>query len=369
MTTSSVQPAGLDGLLAADSLLRNLMDNLPQHVMLLNPERQIIYLNASLREFARENGSQVTAGMHPGELLSCDHSLAAENGCGTALTCRTCGALSSILAALEGTSGSNECRIIRKRDNRLTALDLRVWATPVAIENNRCVMVLITDVTAEKRLQQLEGKFLHDIKNTALSINYLTTLLQDENISIEETRNGLQTASDRLLDEITHKQLLYDAEHGHLEPVAERCHLAPLMELLATRHSAASPGIQIARNSNHASSADGIITDNALLTLVIDNLLENALAAAPDVGEITLSYSCHSEAVIDCLLRGPDLPEGQNPIKGHPAHAMATGKGISAYCINLLIERYLHGSVSFGTAAGSGTLFRLSLPLDIRTAG
>lgn len=368
LTTSTAQQPGIDELLSANSLLTTMMDNLPQHVMLLNPMRQVIYLNASLREFVRENGTEITAGMRPGELFACDHSLAAENGCGTALTCRTCGALTSILAALDGKAGTNECRIIRKRDNRLNALDFSVWASPVAIEDNRCVLVLITDVTAEKRLLQLDGKFLHDIKNSALSINYLTTLLQDERTTVEEARSGLLTASDRMLAEIKYKQLIHEAEHGYLELDAGPCQIDRLLEQLVTRHSAASPAIRIAVKEDNASSADSIVSDNALLGQVIGYLLENALAAVPADGEITLHYSCRSEAVIECLLGGP-LPNIQKPDQCHSPHGMAAGNGISAYCIKLLIDRYLHGTVSFGPSTGSGTLFRLTLPLDIRTAG
>jgi len=355
-------------IFAGNRFLRELFDGMPQHVMLLNSSRQIIYANSALKAFAHSNNTQIITGIRPGELLACDHSLSAEHGCGTADSCATCGALSSILAALDGEQACNECRIIRKRDNRVTAIDFRVWAAPITIGNEQCVLVVSTDITNEKKLHLLERMFLHDIKNTALSINYLTTLLLDDCVPYEEVKSSLLRASRLMLNEISHKQLLYDAEYDLLQVSIGSISPAELLDDVASAYyrQAHTKNVRIVIESCQRHST--INNDSVLLSRVIENMLKNALESSPGGCVVSLRYHIDDEAIFECHNENVIPHEDQANIFSHTFSTKGVGRGLGSYSIKLITERYLGGRVSFSSSPGNGTLFRLTLPLDLNAS-
>ncbi len=69
-------------LLAISPLLREVLDGVPDPVMVLNSSRQIILANRTLRTMMGDDGAGYR-GLRPGEALGCNHPVESLAGCGT----------------------------------------------------------------------------------------------------------------------------------------------------------------------------------------------------------------------------------------------------------------------------------------------
>src|SRR5512140_2645425 len=94
----------------------SLMDKLPEMVLLLNPQRQIVYANRAALEAGGLKNRTEALGLRPGELLHCRNFGSAPGGCGTSESCRYCGAVNAVLDAQKGQASVQECRLLVRRD-------------------------------------------------------------------------------------------------------------------------------------------------------------------------------------------------------------------------------------------------------------
>ena len=150
------------------TMMTKVLDTLPNIVLILNKEREIVYANKNL--FNENQKKYEVFGMRPGDLLNCVHSFENPDGCGTGLHCSMCGALKSVRLSQNQIPNVNECRI--SLNNSGGALDLRIWTNPIELNNEQFTVLVIEDISAEKRRGVLERIFFHDILNTAGSIKY-----------------------------------------------------------------------------------------------------------------------------------------------------------------------------------------------------
>ena len=106
------------------TVLRRVLEAVPDLVMVVNPERQVVFANRAVLELVNRSEEEVR-GLRPGELVECVHSDEMPGGCGTRESCRTCGAVEAVLAAAMGREVEREARLTLKSGE---SLDLRVRA-------------------------------------------------------------------------------------------------------------------------------------------------------------------------------------------------------------------------------------------------
>jgi hypothetical protein len=118
-------------LFEGDLLTKQMLKAVPSMLLVLNPERQIVYANDSVFETlgVTEGEWENVFGKRPGEVSKCIHAFETKGGCGTTVFCSACGAAKAILASHKNKSEIQECRIIQ--DKTGDALDLRVRANPL----------------------------------------------------------------------------------------------------------------------------------------------------------------------------------------------------------------------------------------------
>ena len=87
-----------------------------------------------------------------------------------------CGAFLAIYRGLRGESSLEECRMTLAGG---TSLDLRVWARPFDLDNERFLFLSIQDISDEKRRQALEKIFFHDLLNTAGGLQSISEIIED----------------------------------------------------------------------------------------------------------------------------------------------------------------------------------------------
>ncbi len=345
-------------------LLAALLDTCPCLAAALNSRRQIVYCNKAMLDYAAAKEVWQVLGKRPGEAVDCVHACETEGGCGTAEACRYCGAVLTVLDALNGKSGARECRITRHAGDRLESLDLFVSAAPVTVEGESFVTLALEDISHEKRRRSLERIFFHDVLNTAGAMRGLADVLveraDDSGKRLAET---LRAASHQLVAEISAQRTLAAAESNDLTVEPELVGTLAVLQDLAARWSRLPLGrsriVEIAARSYDTT----MVTDRTLLGRVLDNMLKNALEASRPGDRIETGCR-QADGSIEFWVRNPAVmpPEVQMQVFQRSFSTKGAGRGLGAYSMRLLTERYLGGAVSFSSQEGQGTEFRARYP-------
>jgi signal transduction histidine kinase len=302
--------------------------------------------------------------MRIGEALGCIHLAGVNGECGTSRFCETCGALEAILNTKWPSGGDvRECTITFETDQGERALDLRITASSLDLGGMFTVLVL-NDISDEKRRAVLEQMFFHDVLNTALGVrNLLEVLPALSDQHRQETAKIVSQLVQYLIEEIVAGKDLAAAERGdlavHLTSPDAREILKSLCEFFANQP--VSRGKQVV--VKEVSGPCMVTTDQVLLKRVLSNLVKNALEASAEGQEVGLSYQNHGVAVFR-VQNEAAMPEEVKlqVFRRSFSTKSLVGRGIGTYSAKLITERYLDGSLSFTSSEEEGTIFTVTLP-------
>lgn len=366
-------------IFADHAYLDQVLNTLPDMVMVLNTQRQAIYANQALLDFAGFGTLNEVIGLRPGEILGCNHAFERETGCGTTAFCQFCGAAHAILASQHGDRAVQECHISAQADHKVPGMDLRVWTTPITLDGERFTIFTLADISDEVRRRELERVFFHDLLNTAgivqatseLLVNVYESEPEDTGLAIEQgaTMVGLiQRAADRLIREIQAQKAYTQLERNELEVdlkvVQSRSLLDDLIAGFRVHAIAEGRILMLAPDTEDVRFS----SDRALLSRVIENMIKNALeAVAP--GETVMVGSRRSEEGVEFWVHNPTVMPAQvkHQIFKRAFSTKGPGRGLGTYSMRLISERYLRGRVTFTSKTGEGTTFYAYYPMTLET--
>jgi hypothetical protein len=318
---------------AAALLLRAVMDAMPVMVLLLNRRRQIVCANRRAQE---KLGGPVERllGLRFGEAAGCVGAGEAA-GCGTGERCALCGAADAMREALDGGASSRECRIRTLDPER--CLDLRVWARPFAL----------------------------DALNMVGAVRGLAELLPGA--SPEQARAfsaDIARSVQQLVAEIVSQRDLSAAESGGLIVEVEACRIRSVVDALVGVYRAHDAARGRALVVDPASGDATVATSRVLLTRVAGNMIKNALEAERRGATVVVGCGPAPGGGAALWVRNPTpMPrEVQLQVFQRSFSTKDPARGLGAYSMKLLTERYLGGTVSFSSDAERGTEFRVVLP-------
>lgn len=343
-------------------------DALPNVVMVLNRNRQVIFCNRVLLDLLGVEDHESIKGLRPGELLRCIHACEMAGGCGTTEFCRTCGAVNAILESQCGHKVYHECKILVNNNGGLEALDLGVTAMPIRINNDEFTVLSIVDISDKKRRHNLERIFFHDVMNTAGGLLGLSELLENtfDPDLVKEFILDIQSSAKLLVEQIREQRDLILAENNEL-----KVSTVPLRSLNLLSEVAA-------HFANHEASRDRqilidpaaenvVFTSNPqLLHRVLGNMLKNALEASGP-GEMIWLGCRLRDGQVEFWVNNPGVMprEVQLQLFQRSFSTKENNRGLGTYSMKLLTERYLHGSISFTVSEEEGTTFFARYPLNI----
>ncbi|WP_298272480.1 PAS domain-containing sensor histidine kinase [Geobacter sp.] len=351
----------------SDATLQSLIDALPDYVLVLNRERQVVSANTRLLDaFGFNNIGQILA-ERSGEALGCIFSTVGPDGCGTSSHCSVCGTLLSILECQERKVQScHECHLSLARDGG-TSLDLEVTAAPATVDGIPLTVCILRDISDQKRRSILERVFFHDVVNTAGGIHGIASMLvENAELSPEKERQykeWMVLLSNRLIDEINHQRKLLAAERGEFIPEVGIVDVPGLMREMHALY--ASHDIAAGRNLVLGTIVPALIeSDGAILRRILGNLVKNALEASDRGETVTLSSMDDGDTITFAVHNAGEMPsEVQLQIFQRSfSTKSSTGRGIGTYSVRLFGERYLKGKVSFTSREPEGTTFRITIP-------
>ena len=107
-------------------------------------------------------------------------------------------------------------------------------------------------------------------------------------------------------------------------------------------------------------------SDGALIRRVLGNMVKNALEACQPGDTVTLrTHACATGVEFSVHNPGVMSPNVQLQVFQRSFSSKGDGRGLGAYSMKLLSERYLHGAVSFESSAAAGTTFYARYPLEL----
>jgi nitrogen fixation/metabolism regulation signal transduction histidine kinase len=357
--------------------LDQVLSAVPDMVMVLNAQRQIVYANRIFLDFTGYDALDDVIGMRVGEALGCIHAFERERECGTTPFCRYCGSAQAVMASLHGKHAVQECHISTAAERYPLGVDLRVRTTPLTLDGESFTIFTMTDISDEVRRRELERIFFHDLLNAAgivrttseLMVDVYSSEIEDAASAIEEgtTMAGLiHRVANRLVREIQSQKAFSQLERDELEvePEALRSRklLADLVAGFRMHEDAQGRTLVLAPDTEDVP----LFSDRALLARVIENMIKNALEAE-EPGE-TVTVGCRrTEEGVEFWVHNPTvMPERvKRQIFKRAFSTKGAGRGLGTYSMRLISERYLRGRVSFTSDPENGTVFRAAYPLTL----
>jgi signal transduction histidine kinase len=348
------------------TVTRMLLDSVPDVLLILNPQRQVVFANELCLNLLDMPSLKQIYGQRPGELFGCVHSDEMPGGCGTSEACQTCGAARAIQSGLAGRIDSRECRILRKDGE---ALDLQVSTRPLEASGGQYVVFTMQDISDLKRRRALERIFFHDVLNTVNLVYGYSQLIELKPEGVDEFIGDLNRAVVRLTDEINAQRQLLAAESGELKPSEAAVNPVEILQELARQYRASPLADECAIRVVQTVTGVTLKTDAALLGRVLGNMIKNALEASTAGDTIVLRVISDGETVTYSVNNPAVMPRDvQLQVFNRSFSTKGSGRGLGTYSIKMLTERYLHGRVWFTSASGEGTTFYAQLPLASTTS-
>ncbi len=354
--------------LSDNRLLSSIFEAMNEIVMILDENRQAVYVNRALATFLSCEKIDDLYGKRPGEIFQCVYAAECELGCGTSSFCVNCKGVQAILAAIGGKRGIEECTIHRRKGG--STLNLSVVAVPMTVEDEKFILFVVRDISAQKRFRELERIFFHDVLNLSTVIWGMSDILREGHIEkSKEYGEKIYRAVRRLVDEIQIQKELLQAESNELTVSPEAVGSMDIIRqiiLFYENHDVAR-GKQIAIDTK----TQNIVfqSDATLLQRVIGNMLKNALEATQHGGTVVIG-GCKTDGMVEFWVHNDTFmtEEVRQQVFKRSFSTKEKGRGLGTYSMKLLTEGYLNGVISFESTPAKGTTFYVRLPMSMDMA-
>lgn len=345
--------------------MEQVVDVLPVVLMVLDVDGRMVFSNHHFLNVFNIDAPARLQGVTPGEAINCVHAFKPGGGCGTTEHCRYCWVTQSLEAIRNGNPVSEREVGVRRRVG--SPLDFRIWAKGISLRGNDYVVFLAENISDEKRRRILEKVFFHDVLNLAGGARSIATLLDEtpDEASRRKLLDSLTEALDGLYDEIKAQKDLSSAESGEL--LVEPFVLDSLSILESVRSVYANTDAGDDKTVTIDDDARGVefVSDGKIVKRCLGNLLKNALEASSPGETVTLGCGPVDAAVEFTVHNSSPIPEDvQKGIFSRYVSTKGYGRGIGTYSVQLFVEKFLEGTVSFTSSPTVGTVFRVRLPIS-----
>jgi signal transduction histidine kinase len=265
---------------------------------------------------------------------------------------------------LNGEGTIRDCRLTCDLAGEAHSLDLRAWATPLVIGRETMSVLVLSDISHEKRRILMENVYFHDLLNTLTGIRGLLDVLSHTDV---EERPGICASLDRMtlrsIEEIDALRLLTQAEECSLQVVWAELRtstfLREIVNTLCCHPSAKGKAVVLDTEMTDVS----FLSDRRLLRRVVENMLLNALEATQEGGSVSLGCRQTSGHVNFWVHNNAWMPdEVQLQVFQRSFSTKGEQRGIGTYSIKLLSSVIL-GAVNFTSTQENGTIFHATFPL------
>ncbi len=343
---------------------RELLDAVPNPLLVINEQWQVIYANPAVRELIDKSSDKPIRGLSEGEAFHCAHARHNIDEAGKHECCRICQVARVLSLSLNGKAASEDCRLNCELTGTAANLDLRVWATPLTINGVRYSILSMMDISDKFKREMLEKVCFHDLLNTLTNIKAFLGLLQDESLQDQaEICDLLARTTQSSIDEIIAMRMLDQTTNNDLDVRYETIETLSFMDVLrkTLKRHPSSEGKLLTLAESPSRKLD---TDPRLLRRILSNMLLNALEASSPGESVT--FGCHDEndAICFWVQNNQLIPrEIRNQIFNRCISSKGEGRGSGTHSIKIL-SKLIGGEVNFSSTESEGTVFSLLLKSD-----
>ncbi len=344
-------------LISKNQTLTSLFDIIPNTVLILNKERQILYSNSYFLELIGSDQDR-PAGLRPGEVLNCIHAYENTNGCGTTECCSVCGAVQAIIQA-QKTKGrvQKECLMNYKSGDLVLSRELQIVAVSADNIQEGATIFIARDISDDKLRMNMERLFFHDLLNTSGSIKGLAEYAEKKIDQIDEMQKYMGYINDStnyMIDEINSQRLLLAAENRELSLNISRISLNEIIYSIMRYY-------EDTKFEFDSDEDVKIISDRALVHRVVMNMIKNAVEA--DGSVVTICLDTKADDIDISVHNRKAMPkEVQLQVFKKFFSTKGEGRGVGTYGMKLIGEGFLKGKVWFDSSPDLGTRFIFRIP-------
>lgn len=330
----------------------------------LNDKRQVLAVNDTFIKLLGIEDTGQILGLRPGEVVDCIHACEMPYGCGTSKYCVTCGAVISIMAALETRQPQERtCAIVIEKDNQNVDLYFSVRSCPLVIDDCLYVLLFMQDISMQQHRACLDRTFFHDINNLLCGLIGKSELISLKKQPSEEKLKELHSIVLRVAQEISIQNTLQkslDASYNPLYAEVEVNKILSEVDLLFQEHHLAT---NRTLEVKYAPYPITMTTDYHLASRIINNMVTNALEATPEHGKVVLSVEPNRNSVSFCVWNAGVIPEdiALRIFQRNFSTKDSMGRGFGTYSMKMFGEQVLGGTVGFESSSDKGTSFRFTL--------
>jgi hypothetical protein len=347
-----------------NEFIRGLMTIANGLFAVLNDKRQVISLNDSFIKLLGVEDSGQILGLRPGETVNCIHACEMPGGCGTSEYCSTCGAVVSIMAALETRQPQERtCALTVEKDSQNVDLFFSVRSCPLVIDENLYVLLFLQDISVQQYRTCLERTFFHDINNILCGLVGKSELLSLSSQPSEEKLKELHHIVLRITQEISIQNSLQKSLDISYKPLYSSIQVNSILreveQLFKDHPLTANRKLELTFVPHEIS----VTTDFHLTSRIIINMVTNALEATPEGGRVSLSVESQQNSISFCVWNASVIPEdiARRIFQRNFSTKESMGRGFGTYSMKLFGEQVLGGSVQFESTDDAGTTFRFTL--------
>jgi signal transduction histidine kinase len=206
------------------------------------------------------------------------------------------------------------------------------------------------------------AKFTHEFANelnvVSGAVQFLEREIEQPNPakkSLQHVKSGIARLG-YLLNEL---QSLAQAQRLSLQPTQLGSVIKELLAIEEPRYAASGVRVEI----NVPPSLPPILLDASKFRQALLNLCRNAIDAMPNGGSLTLrGYRTHSNVHLEVTDTGEGIPPGLDVFALFTT-TKATGTGVGLSIVREIISSH-GGTVRYASKPGTGTTFRLTLPVS-----
>jgi len=336
-------------------------------LVVVNENRQIVALNNSFLKTLGVSEPEKVLGLRLGESLHCKYAFDEPSGCGTTRHCPSCGAAIAMMAAIDDDKICERiCALKVENNGILNELCLSVRAQPFIVDLNRWILIYVQDVSQQQFWVQMEDVFFHDINNMLCSMKNVSQYVY-EHMPENELLHRLKLIADRVCKEVTMQESL-----SHFKDKQNVIHICPT-RLHVIKEQVFSTVLNKSLSDEKTVLEEGsaedilIYTDPMIVSRILINMLLNALEATEEGGSVKFRTVVDKSQVRWEVWNSASIPENiqLRIFQKYFSTKAGYGHGLGTYSMKFFGEECLGGKVSFTSAAGEGTTFRLAIDVNV----
>lgn len=330
-----------------------MLDNLPEGILFFNSNKELSSINPQAREFFDLNDKEVV-GQKVEELKD------------------------TSLSQLIEVIGEGLEKVRRKELKLEEGLIVEVTTVSMVRAQKIGTLVLVHDVTREKRVQRMKTEFVsvaaHQLRTPLSGIKWTLKMLLEEELGelneqqrefVEKTYKSNQRMISLINDllnvsRIEEGRYVYEPEVTSLENIVR--------EVLGNLEEEITQG-DIELVFDKPEEPTSIKVDTEKLRLAVKNLIDNAVRYSPEGGRVEVTIKQKKEEVqFSVEDSGIGIPEEQQDRifskffrASNATHKQTEGSGLGLFITKNIIESH-EGEIWFESESGEGTTFYFTLP-------